>query len=67
MIEKGTLEIAPLEMMRGRTFDDTIIIADEMQNATQSQMKMLLITVIYWAAVAVLFWLVTRRQRPRKG
>lgn len=42
MIEKGTLEIAPLEMMRGRTFDDTIVIADEMQNATQSQMKMLL-------------------------
>lgn len=41
MIAKGTLEIAPLEMMRGRTFDNTIIIADEMQNATQSQMKML--------------------------
>lgn len=42
MIAKGVLEIAPLEMMRGRTFDNSIIIADEMQNATQSQMKMLL-------------------------
>lgn len=42
MLDAGTLEIAPLGMMRGRTFKDTYIVADEMQNTTQSQMKMLL-------------------------
>lgn len=36
------LEIAPLAYMRGRTFDNYWIIADEMQNATAAQMKMLL-------------------------
>jgi len=42
MIEEGVLEIAPLAFMRGRTFKNSFIIADEMQNATQNQMKMLL-------------------------
>lgn len=42
MIEEGIIEIAPLAFMRGRTFKDSFILADEMQNATQSQMKMLL-------------------------
>jgi phosphate starvation-inducible PhoH-like protein len=42
MINEGTIEVAPLAYMRGRTFKDSVIIADEMQNATQSQMKMLL-------------------------
>ena len=42
MIEEGILEIAPLAYMRGRTFKNSFIIADEMQNATQNQMKMLL-------------------------
>lgn len=42
MLEEKTIEICPLAYMRGRTFKDAIIIADEMQNATQSQMKMLL-------------------------
>ena len=37
--------IEPLGYMRGRTFDDTIIIADEMQNSTPNQMKMLLTRV----------------------
>ena len=36
------IEVAPLAYMRGRTFKDAWIIADEMQNATPSQMKMLL-------------------------
>lgn len=36
------ITIEPLGYMRGRTFDDTLIIADEMQNATPNQMKMLL-------------------------
>ena len=42
MLEEGIIEIAPLAYMRGRTFKNAFIIADEMQNATQSQMKMLL-------------------------
>ena len=42
MIEEGIIEIAPLAYMRGRTFKSAYIIADEMQNATPSQMKMLL-------------------------
>jgi len=42
MLENGVLEISPLAYMRGRTFKNAYIVADEMQNATPSQMKMLL-------------------------
>ena len=42
MLEDKQLEISPLAYMRGRTFKNSWIIADEMQNATPSQMKMLL-------------------------
>lgn len=42
MIEEGIIEIAPLAYMRGRTFKRSFILADEMQNATPNQMKMLL-------------------------
>lgn len=42
MVEDGVIEIAPLAYMRGRTFKNSWILADEMQNATPSQMKMLL-------------------------
>tara|TARA_B110000305_G_C19388856_1_gene613713 strand:- start:593 stop:1318 length:726 start_codon:yes stop_codon:yes gene_type:complete len=42
MIEEGIIEIAPLVYMRGRTFKSSFILADEMQNATPNQMKMLL-------------------------
>jgi phosphate starvation-inducible PhoH-like protein len=42
MLEDGVIEISPLAYMRGRTFKDAFVIADEMQNATPSQMKMLL-------------------------
>lgn len=42
MIQEGIIEIAPLSYMRGRTFKNSYIIADEMQNATPNQMKMLL-------------------------
>jgi phosphate starvation-inducible PhoH-like protein len=42
MIEEGIIEIAPLAYMRGRTFKHSFILADEMQNATANQMKMLL-------------------------
>ena len=42
MLEDQTIEISPLAYMRGRTFKNAWIIADEMQNATPGQMKMLL-------------------------
>ena len=42
LLETKLIEIAPLAYMRGRTFKNTWIIADEMQNSTQNQMKMLL-------------------------
>lgn len=42
LMEEKIIEIAPLGYMRGRTFEKTWIVADEMQNCTVSQMKMLL-------------------------
>jgi phosphate starvation-inducible PhoH-like protein len=42
MIKEKIIEICPLAYMRGRTFKDAFIIADEMQNSTPTQMKMLL-------------------------
>ena len=41
-IEKGTIQIAPLAFMRGRTLDNAFVILDEAQNSTHSQMKMFL-------------------------
>ncbi len=42
MIERGTVEVAPLAFMRGRTLNDAFIIFDEAQNATSAQVKMFL-------------------------
>ncbi|KML27938.1 PhoH family protein [Rossellomorea marisflavi] len=42
LIERGTIEIAPLAYMRGRTLDDAFVILDEAQNTTKAQMKMFL-------------------------
>ena len=42
MLEEGVIEISPLAYMRGRTFKNAYIIADECQNTTVNQMKMLL-------------------------
>lgn len=42
MIEEGTIEIAPLSFMRGRTLSDSFVILDEAQNTTALQMKMFL-------------------------
>lgn len=41
-IEKGTIQIAPLAFMRGRTLDHAFVILDEAQNTTHAQMKMFL-------------------------
>jgi len=42
LLERGTIEVAPLAYMRGRTLDDSFIILDEAQNTTNEQMKMFL-------------------------
>ncbi|PTJ98339.1 PhoH family protein [Mammaliicoccus sciuri] len=42
LIERGTIEVAPLAYMRGRTLDDAFVILDEAQNTTHPQMKMFL-------------------------
>jgi len=41
-IEKGTIQIAPMAFMRGRTLDNAFVILDEAQNTTHNQMKMFL-------------------------
>jgi phosphate starvation-inducible protein PhoH and related proteins len=41
-VREGVIETSPLAYMRGRTFKNAVVIADEMQNTTPSQMKMLL-------------------------
>ena len=46
-LERGTIEIAPLAYMRGRTLDDSFIILDEAQNTTGEQMKMFLTRLGY--------------------
>ncbi|PIB58600.1 PhoH family protein, partial [Pseudomonas sp. 2995-1] len=40
LMERGTIEIAPLAYMRGRTLDDSFVILDEAQNTTAEQIKM---------------------------
>jgi len=42
LIERGTIEVAPLAFMRGRTLNDAFVILDEAQNTTTEQMKMFL-------------------------
>jgi phosphate starvation-inducible PhoH-like protein len=42
LIERGTIEIAPLAFMRGRTLNDAFVILDEAQNTSSEQMKMFL-------------------------
>lgn len=42
LMERGTIEVAPLAYMRGRTLNDSFVVLDEAQNTTHSQMKMFL-------------------------
>jgi phosphate starvation-inducible PhoH-like protein len=42
LLERGTIEIAPIAFMRGRTLNDSFVILDEAQNTTSEQMKMFL-------------------------
>lgn len=45
LLERGTIEVAPIAFMRGRTLTDSFIIVDEAQNTTPEQMKMVLTRV----------------------
>ncbi len=47
MLERGTIEVAPLAFMRGRTLNDSFVILDEAQNTTPEQMKMFLTRLGY--------------------
>jgi len=42
LLERGTIEVAPIAFMRGRTLNDAFVILDEAQNTTHEQMKMFL-------------------------
>jgi phosphate starvation-inducible PhoH-like protein len=53
LLERGTIEVAPLAFMRGRTLNDSFIILDEAQNTTVEQMKMLLTRVGFGSKVVV--------------
>lgn len=66
MLEDGAIEISPLAYMRGRTFKNAFIIADEMQNATPSQMKMLLTRLGEGSRMAVTGDL-NQADRPREN
>jgi phosphate starvation-inducible protein PhoH and related proteins len=52
-IERGTVEVAPLAFMRGRTLNDAFIILDEAQNTTEEQMKMFLTRLGYGSKAVV--------------
>jgi phosphate starvation-inducible protein PhoH and related proteins len=52
-IERGTIEIAPIAFMRGRTLNDSFVILDEAQNTTAEQMKMFLTRLGFGAKAVV--------------
>ena len=53
LLERGTVEVAPLAFMRGRTLNDSFIILDEAQNTTPEQMKMFLTRIGFGSKVVV--------------
>ena len=63
-MERGTVEVAPLAFMRGRTLNDSFIILDEAQNTTAEQMKMFL-TRLGFGSRAVITGDVTQIDLPR--
>ncbi len=62
-LERGTIEIAPIAFMRGRTLNDSFVILDEAQNTTTEQMKMFL-TRLGFGAKAVITGDVTQIDLP---
>ncbi len=65
LLEQGTIEVAPLAFMRGRTLDHSVMILDEAQNTTSEQMKMFL-TRIGFDSKAVVTGDVTQIDLPTK-
>ena len=63
MIERGTIEVAPIAFMRGRTLNDAFVILDEAQNTTSEQMKMFL-TRLGFGSKAVITGDVTQIDLP---
>jgi phosphate starvation-inducible PhoH-like protein len=63
LIERGTIEIAPIAFMRGRTLNDAFVILDEAQNTTSEQMKMFL-TRLGFGSKAVITGDVTQIDLP---
>jgi len=63
-IERGTIEVAPLAYMRGRTLDDSYIILDEAQNTSPEQMKMFL-TRLGFGSKAIITGDITQIDLPR--
>src|SRR3954465_1963953 len=63
LLERGTVEIAPLAFMRGRTLNDSFVILDEAQNTTSEQMKMFL-TRLGFGSKAVITGDVTQIDLP---
>lgn len=53
MMERGTIEVAPLAFMRGRTLNDSFVILDEAQNTTPEQMKMFLTRLGYGSKAVI--------------
>jgi phosphate starvation-inducible PhoH-like protein len=62
-LERGTIEIAPIAFMRGRTLNDSFVILDEAQNTTSEQMKMFL-TRLGFGAKAVITGDITQIDLP---
>jgi len=63
LIERGTIEVAPLAFMRGRTLNDSFVIMDEAQNTTREQMKMFL-TRLGFSSKAVITGDITQIDLP---
>jgi phosphate starvation-inducible PhoH-like protein len=53
LIERGTIEVAPLAFMRGRTLNESFVILDEAQNTTVEQMKMFLTRLGYSSSAVI--------------
>ncbi len=53
LIERGSIEIAPIAFMRGRTLNDSFVILDEAQNTTSEQMKMVLTRIGFGSKAVV--------------
>ena len=63
LIEQGTIEVAPLAFMRGRTLNDSFVVLDEAQNTTSEQMKMFL-TRLGFSSKAVITGDITQIDLP---